>query len=176
MLLWQPQVQRLHRWLCRIIFVFIHSGTSFSININQRKNRIFLLIAILYHFYKFFNRQLIIFAQMAVSVLYSLFTLCKGKKHSARNYNKHHNSRCCHSCLNTAVFIRLWRSAVRCCGTACCRSRIYRGCTDSCKLTRRCSRFFRLWRFLNKDSLKIFEYTFDSSILLKKKQQKQNNK
>jgi hypothetical protein len=31
-------------------------------------------------------------------------------------------------------------------------------------------------RFLNKDSLKIFEYTFDSSILLKKKQQKQNNK
>lgn len=79
MLLWQPQVQRLHRWLCRIIFVFIHSGTSFSININQRKNRIFLLIAILYHFYKFFNRQLIIFAQMAVSVLYSLFTLCKGK-------------------------------------------------------------------------------------------------
>jgi phosphate starvation-inducible protein PhoH len=28
----------------------------------------------------------------------------------------------------------------------------------------------------NKDGLKIFEYTFDSSILLKKKQQKQNNK
>nr|WP_304364813.1 hypothetical protein [Ruminococcus bromii] len=31
-------------------------------------------------------------------------------------------------------------------------------------------------RFLNKDGSKIFEYTFDSSILLKKKQQKQNNK